>query len=209
MEVPPETEQQAWRPWSNHPIVVTIVVVAGIVTILTYASSFRRNQQHEPDLSPTNLRTSQSPPTTEQTSQEAEISPSSALTASQTLLSPVTFKELTSYIYVESHTAIQQDQFLSRIIGRRVRWSGFVGNVSDMKEEGISVLLASDTDSYGPYAFLNFAQGYREDLEALEQGQKIVASCRFVKVSGNFQLDSCELESVEPKGTAESGRNSR
>jgi hypothetical protein len=134
--------------------------------------------------------------TTSLTPTESEDSRQPA-TANRPQDSPVTFRELMTYVYEQASTSIQRDEFLRQHLGVRVTWDGLIGGVYDDNGGEISVIIFDEEDS-SYAAFMTFPRILRPQLVVLNFGQKVTARCTFSKFDARPTLTNCELTKVWP-----------
>lgn len=179
-EEQPKEQQRTWRNWSDHPLVVATLVTAAVIGTFIIIIEYSRGRK-----SPSGIE------------EQAESAPLSGVPSSA-IFSPTTFQDFMNYIYRESHTSAQEDDFISRHLGKRVVWEGWVGNVSNYSE-GLSVILMAGEHEANLVAFSKFASEYKADLLALDHGQRIRVSCLLDRFSAQAHLEGCQLLKVWPK----------
>lgn len=184
-EVQEKEGQSTWRNWSDNPLVVATLVATALIGTFVVTIDYCRDRKTASGIE-------------EHAPQDESESTILSGVPSRTIFSPTTFQDFMNYIYRESHTSAQQDEFISRHLGRRVIWEGWVGNVSNDSDEGLSVILMAGEHDTHLLAFSKFIPEYRADLLALEYGQRIKISCVLDEFSARAHLEGCQLLKVWP-----------
>jgi hypothetical protein len=96
----------------------------------------------------------------------------------------------------DEHTSIQAEKLIEAFIGKWMRLSGPVGNVSAIGEDAVSVSLKSETFEH-PVVFLRFYGKctIENQLRVLKKGDEITVIGQIREVTSMWiELENCELE---------------
>lgn len=102
----------------------------------------------------------------------------------------------------DDHTDIQAERLIEAFIGKWMRVSGPVGNVSSITE-GKAVVRFPNSSSGDPYGFLNVTMYFNDEsvidnrLRILQKGDRIQVVGQIRRVSSAWvELEDCELETL-------------
>jgi hypothetical protein len=84
-------------------------------------------------------------------------------------------------------------EFVGPYLNRQVTWEGCAGLVNEDSDKEIMVILTVSCTSDKYTAILEFPPGSRDDLLALNSGQKIKETCVIRKGGLSPELVDCEL----------------
>lgn len=163
--------------------------------ILTRAVEYRTEAgSPEPSFAPRNV-TPESRPRVAAAGLILEEQAEAKLAVTSRDFSPMSSDEYFTAWYETSKTSLQRDDLESRMLNKRVIWSGTVDTIKTSSEGAIEVVVKPPSGIYGS-AFLEFDASQREMFLPIEPKQTIRFTCLIKNFVASPFLKECKLLSV-------------
>jgi hypothetical protein len=186
-----------WKNWGDHPITVTIGVVAGIGGIIgtgyTIYDRFAQSGANQPILTPSNeMKTG-----TDKSRKESLSSDELKILTGDNSYSQISLEDFFEKFENKSLTDLQKHTFKDSLINRKIIWEGFVMSVKEPDDKGrIIVFITPSLDHGFQAAFLIFNSIQKNQLLALKKNQRIRVTGVIRKINSDPWVEECKILKV-------------